>query len=53
MNKWGCTVCDYIYSPEVGDPRNRIFAGTLFEDIPDEWICPECGAGKDMFNKIR
>jgi len=53
LDKWECTVCDYIYSPEAGDPSNRIFVGTFFEDIPDDWICPKCGAGKDMFNKIR
>lgn len=53
MDKWECTVCDYIYSPELGDPSSKIFFGTLFEDIPDDWICPECGASKNMFNKIR
>jgi rubredoxin len=51
MEKWKCIVCGYIYDPDKGDPDNNVAAGTKFEDIPDTWVCPECGAGKDMFEK--
>ena len=47
--KWQCTVCGYIYDPEFGDPDNSIQSRTLFEDLPDDWVCPECGAEKDQF----
>ena len=49
MKKYECTVCGYIYDPEKGDPDNGIEPGTAFEDLPDDWVCPECGAGKDAF----
>ena len=49
MDKWHCTVCDYIYDPNVGDPDNNIKPGTSFEDLPDDWICPDCGATLDQF----
>ncbi|MEO0248866.1 MAG: rubredoxin [candidate division WOR-3 bacterium] len=52
MEKWQCTVCNYIYDPAVGDPDGGIPAGTPFEKIPDTWVCPVCGAGKDAFVKI-
>jgi len=52
MDKWVCDVCGYIYDPEKGDPDNSIDSGTAFEDIPDDWVCPECGAGKDEFSKM-
>lgn len=51
MEKWVCTVCGYVYDPEVGDPDNGIEPGTPFEDLPDDWVCPDCGVGKDMFEK--
>lgn len=51
LEKWQCTICGYVYDPEVGDPDNGIAPGTSFEDIPDDWVCPECGVGKDMFEK--
>lgn len=47
--KYICTICGWIYDPEVGDPDSGIEPGTKFEDIPDEWVCPECGVGKDGF----
>jgi rubredoxin len=40
MQKWRCTICQYIYDPAVGDPDSGIAPGTLFEDIPDDWYCP-------------
>ena len=52
MAKWECLVCGYIYDPEVGDPDGDIAPGTKFEDLPDDWVCPECGAGKDMFEQM-
>jgi len=52
MDKWECLACGYIYDPAVGDPDNGVPAGTAFEDLPDDWVCPECGAEKDMFQKL-
>jgi len=52
MEKWECTACGYIYDPEMGDPENGINPGTPFEDLPDDWICPQCGVGKDFFQKM-
>jgi rubredoxin len=49
MQKWICVVCDYIYDPEVGDPTQDIPPGTPFEDLPEDWECPDCGVGKDEF----
>ena len=47
-----CNLCGYIYDPLVGDPDNDIAPGTSFEDLPDEWVCPVCGAGKDEFSAL-
>ena len=52
MDKYRCTVCGYIYDPAVGDSTQGINSGTSFADLPDSWICPECGVGKDMFEKV-
>ncbi len=49
MKKWVCTVCGYVYDPEEGDPDSDIEPGTAFEELPDDWLCPECGADKDAF----
>jgi flavin reductase (DIM6/NTAB) family NADH-FMN oxidoreductase RutF/rubredoxin len=51
MAKYRCTVCGYVYDPELGDPDGDIKPGTPFEDIPDTWVCPVCGASKDQFEK--
>lgn len=51
MEKWKCTACGWTYDPAVGDPDSGIAAGTKFEDIPEDWVCPVCGAGKDAFEK--
>jgi len=51
MEKWTCTVCGYVYDPAVGDPDSGVKPGTAFEDLPDDWICPICGVGKEMFEK--
>ncbi len=52
MAKYKCTVCGYIYDPELGDPDGGIKPGTPFEEIPDDWVCPVCGASKDQFEKV-
>ncbi len=52
MAKYRCTVCGYIYEPENGDPDSGIKPGTPFEDIPDSWVCPVCGAAKSEFEKV-
>ncbi len=50
--KYKCSVCGYIYDPELGDPDGGIKPGTPFEAIPDDWVCPVCGAAKSKFEKI-
>ena len=49
MSKFVCTVCNYVYDPEIGDTANGIEAGTPFEKLPEDWVCPVCSVGKDMF----
>ena len=51
MDKYVCKVCGYVYDPEKGDPDNGVEPGTKFEDIPDDWVCPICGVGKEEFEK--
>lgn len=51
MDRYVCTICGYVYDPEVGDPDSGIGPGTPFEDLPDDWVCPVCGASKDQFRK--
>jgi len=53
MAKYKCSVCGYVYDPELGDPDGGIKPGTSFEEIPDDWVCPVCGASKDQFEKIQ
>jgi rubredoxin len=50
MEKWKCSVCGHIYNPEKGDPGVK--PGTLFEDLPSQWICPICAAPKKFFRKV-
>ncbi len=50
MKKYVCDVCGYIYDPDVGDTDNGIQPGTAFDDLPDDWVCPLCGAGKSDFS---
>ncbi len=50
MKKYVCNICGYVYDPEKGDPDGGIEPGTAFEDIPDDWVCPVCGVGKDQFS---
>lgn len=51
MAKWECGTCGYVYDEAAGDPDNGIAPGTKFEDLPDDWVCPVCGVGKDEFTK--
>lgn len=52
MDKYKCLVCGYIYDPALGDPDNNIKPGTKFEELPDGWVCPLCGAPKSEFEKV-
>lgn len=52
MSRYVCDVCGYIYDPEIGDLDSGIAPGTSFQDLPDEWICPVCGVGKEQFSEI-
>ncbi len=52
MKKYRCIMCTYIYDPAIGDQANGVEPGTAFEDVPDDWVCPDCGAGKDMFEPV-
>ncbi len=50
MRKYECNICGYVYDPAVGDPDNSVERGTRFEDLPGDWTCPICGAGRDDFS---
>ncbi len=52
MKKYECNACGYIYDPQQGDPDNGVAPNTAFEDIPNDWVCPECGMGKEEFDPI-
>jgi rubredoxin len=52
MKKYKCLLCGYIYDPSKGDPDNGIAPGTAFEKLPNNWVCPECGASKDDFEAV-
>lgn len=49
MVKYVCEICGYTYDPAIGDPENGVPAGTRWEDLKEDWICPVCGVGKDQF----
>lgn len=51
MARYVCTICDYVYDPAVGDPENGIAPGTSFADLPEDWVCPPCGAPKSDFER--
>ena len=52
MKKCICDVCGWIYDPAIGDPDGDIAAGTAFENLPDDWVCPLCGVGKEDFSVV-
>lgn len=51
MDRYICTVCGYVYDPVEGDPDNGVAPGTAFANVSEDWLCPMCGVGKDMFEK--
>ena len=52
MKKYVCVVCGYEYDPTVGDGENGVPAGTAWEDVPNDWLCPLCSVGKDEFEPV-
>jgi rubredoxin len=50
MKRYKCDACGYVYDPRQGDPDSGVAPNTQFEDLPDDWVCPLCGVGKDMFS---
>lgn len=52
MEKYECTICGYIYDPAKGDPDHDVAPGTAFTDLPDDWVCPECGVGLEDFEPV-
>jgi rubredoxin len=52
LAKYKCTICGYVYDEEKGDPENNIQAGTRFENLPEDWICPICGAPREQFELL-
>ena len=52
MKKWQCKVCEYIYDEEKGWPDNGIEPGTAWEDVPEDWLCPDCHMSKSEFDMV-
>lgn len=52
MSRWQCTICGYIYDENEGDPESGIEPGTEFNDLPEDWECPICGAAKEDFEPL-
>lgn len=52
MRKYRCTVCDYVYDPERGDAARGVPPGTMFQDLPTGWTCPDCGVGREFFQPV-
>lgn len=52
MDKWICKLCGYVYDPETGEKKRKTEPGILFEDLPERWLCPSCGAKKKTFAKV-
>jgi len=52
VKTWMCVICGFVYDEEEGWPEDGIKPGTRWEDVPDDWICPDCGVGKDDFDMI-
>ena len=50
--KYKCVLCGYVYDPAAGDPDNGVKPGTTFAELHDDWVCPECGVGKDQFEAV-
>ncbi len=52
MQRWECQICGFIYDEAIGLPEEGIAPGTVWADIPDDWVCPECGVGKEEFDML-
>lgn len=52
MRKWQCLVCGYIYDEAAGDPAEGLAPGTRWQDVPADWVCPDCGVGKSEFEMV-
>jgi len=52
MERYECLACGYIYDPKSGDSESGIPAGVAFENLPEDWVCPVCGVGKDSFERL-
>lgn len=52
MEKWGCTMCGYTFDSKLGDQENGIRRGIGFEDLSEDWVCPDCGADKEQFEPV-
>ena len=52
MPKYRCTVCDYVYDPAIGDATQGVPPGTALEDLPEDWVCPDCGVRKEYFEPV-
>lgn len=50
--KYVCDICGYVYDPEIGDPDNGVEPGTAWEDMDEDWVCPLCSVGRDMFSEV-
>ena len=50
--KYVCTVCNWVYDEEIGCPESGVAPGTKWEDVPEDWVCPFCGVGKDEFSEV-
>ena len=48
--KYVCNVCGYVYDPKLGDPEHGVAPGMSFEEVPGDWLCPDCGVGKTEFS---
>ena len=53
MSKWECIICGWIYDEKIGDPDSGLEPGTKWEDVPDDWYCPDCGVGKEDFEMVK
>ena len=52
FKKWMCVVCGWIYDEEMGDPDSGLGPGTRWDEVPESWVCPDCGAGKEDFEMV-
>jgi rubredoxin len=52
MSQWRCTTCGYLYDEAVGDPENDVAPGTAWADVPEDWLCPNCGMTKEFYERV-